>query len=74
VKVVLYLRDGSTLETRWDGQQTVSDLTFKSTSAPVQAEVDPDHDVLEQNRTNNTLTFPAYAMLDLSGASPLFGS
>jgi hypothetical protein len=72
VKVVLYLRDGSTLETRWDGQQTVSELTFKSTSAPVQAEVDPDHDVLEQNRTNNTLTFPAYAMLDLALDNPVY--
>ncbi len=72
VKVVLYLRDGSTLEARWDGQHTVSELTFKSQSAPVQAEVDPDHDVLEQNRTNNTLTFPAYALLDLSLDNPVY--
>lgn len=64
VKVVLHLRDGSTLEARWDGQQTVSELTFKSTSAPVQAELDPDHDVLEENRANNTLSFPAL-QLDL---------
>ncbi|MFN4218179.1 MAG: M1 family aminopeptidase [Candidatus Bipolaricaulia bacterium] len=60
VKVVLYLRDGSALEARWDGQQTTSELTFKSASAPVQAEIDPDHDVLEENRANNTLSFPAY--------------
>ncbi len=59
VRVVLYLRDGSVLETRWDGQLTVSELTFKSTSAPGQAEIDPDHDVLEENRANNTLSFPA---------------
>lgn len=62
VRVVLYLRDGSVLETRWDGQQTTSELTFKSTSAPLQAEIDPDHDVLEENRANNTLSFPAYLL------------
>lgn len=60
VKVMLYLRDGSVLEQRWDGQQTTAELTFTSTSAPVQAEIDPDHDVLEENRANNTLSFPAY--------------
>lgn len=59
VKVVLRLRDGSAVEARWDGQHTVSELVFKSTSAPVQAEIDPDHDVLEENRANNTLSFPA---------------
>jgi len=64
VKVVLYLRDGSVVEQRWDGQQTTAELTFTSTSAPVQAEIDPDHDVLEENRANNTLSFPAYGALD----------
>nr|BAL56218.1 aminopeptidase [uncultured Acetothermia bacterium]BAL59908.1 aminopeptidase N [Candidatus Acetothermum autotrophicum] len=62
VKVVLYLRDGSIVETRWDGQQTTAELTFKSASAPVQAEIDPDHDVLEEHRANNTLSFPAFVL------------
>jgi hypothetical protein len=62
VRVVLYLRDGSAIEMRWDGQQTASELTFKTASAPVQAEIDPDHDVLEENRANNVLSFPAYLL------------
>jgi hypothetical protein len=66
VKVVLMLRDGSTLETRWDGKQTVMELVFKSQSAPAQAEIDPGHDVLEQNRANNVLIFPAQVTLDVS--------
>ncbi len=71
VKVVLRLRDGSTVEARWDGQQTVSELIFKSTSAPAQAEIDPDHDVLEENRANNTLSFPAYGTLDFLFDTPV---
>ncbi len=74
VRVVLYLRDGTTLETRWDGQQTVSELIFKSTSAPARAEIDPNHDVLEENRANNTLTFPAYGALDLAFDNPVYCS
>lgn len=59
VKVVLKLRDGSQLESRWDGQESSAILIFKSRAAPRQAEIDPDRDILEENRANNTLTFPA---------------
>lgn len=74
VRVVLQLRDGSVLETRWDSQQTTSELTFKTTSAPVQAEIDPGHDVLEENRANNTLSFPAYGALDFLFDTPVYCS
>ncbi len=70
VRVVLHLRDGSTGEMRWDGEQTVTELVFKSQSAPLQAEIDPDHDVLEENRANNTLSFPAYGALDFLFDTP----
>ncbi|MCX8103949.1 MAG: M1 family aminopeptidase [Candidatus Bipolaricaulota bacterium] len=71
VRVVLYLRDGSTMETRWDGQQATAELLFKSKSAPAQAEVDPDRDVLEENRANNTLSFPTYLFFQLWRQCPL---
>lgn len=74
VKVVLRLRDGSTVETRWEGDQAVTELVFKTQSAPTQAELDPDRDVLEQNRANNMLSFPAYGAFDLWFDIPIYCS
>ncbi|MCS7197750.1 MAG: M1 family aminopeptidase [Candidatus Bipolaricaulota bacterium] len=71
VRVVLYLCDGSTMETRWDGQQATAELLFKSKSAPAQAEVDPDRDVLEENRANNSLSLPASSALDMLFDRPI---
>ncbi|MDW8329184.1 MAG: M1 family aminopeptidase [Candidatus Bipolaricaulota bacterium] len=59
VRVVLTLRDGSQVETRWLNEQSSEIVLFTSRVAPLHAEINPDRDVLEENRANNRLSFPA---------------
>lgn len=59
VRVVLMLRDGSQLEALWPNEQSSEIVLFTSRVAPLYAEINPDRGVLEENRANNRLSFPA---------------
>jgi hypothetical protein len=53
VRVQFVLSDGSKIEEIWDGQGTEKLFTFETQVPLLQVLVDPDQDLLEQNRLNN---------------------
>ncbi|MBI3660757.1 M1 family metallopeptidase [Candidatus Acetothermia bacterium] len=53
VRVQFVLADGSKLEEIWDGQSAEKQFTIQTKVALLQVIVDPDQDLLEQDRTNN---------------------
>jgi aminopeptidase N len=66
VRIQFVLSDGSKLEELWDGQSSEKAISFETQQALVRVMADPDQDLLEINRTNNTGFAQTRAILNIA--------
>jgi len=53
VRLAVTLKNGRTMEERWEGQETAKEFALKAEADLLRIIIDPDWEILEENRANN---------------------